>query len=249
MYRLKYIALILIPLIIFVIAASDGSDEIGKVTFPLGAVKINHGVSDEWSVAKLNSKVFSKDRIKTGAESRCEVTLIDGSIMRIGEKSDMSFENIKIKDKRLSGSAKLTVGAVWSNLQKLQKSDKAVSIKTPTSVMAVRGTIFRTDAKDDSSTSVLVYQGALDVKLNQEMEEKVKSQEVRKPGPPQRTSGPKQIPGPYEVTLQEWQRIVAGMQINVRKDGKYHSFEFDPAKDAASDWVKWNKERDSAVGK
>ena len=248
MRNTKYYLLILIPIVGLILSASQGNEELGKVTFPLGDVKICMS-GDDWAEAKLNTVVSTRNRIKTGVESRCEVTLIDGSIMRIGEKSDMSFENIQIKNKRLSGSAKLTVGAVWSNLQKLKKSDKAVSIKTPTSVMAVRGTIFRTDTGTDSSTSVLVYEGALDVKLTPEMETKVIRDEPRKPGPPKKTSGPKQVPGPYEVTLKEWQRIVAGMQINVRNDGKYHSFKFDPVKDAESDWVKWNKERDAAAGR
>jgi hypothetical protein len=36
------------------------------------------------------------------------------------------------------------------------------------------------------------------------------------------------------------------MQINVRKDGKYHMFKFDEAQDSDLDFVKWNKELDAA---
>ena len=55
---------------------------------------------------------------------------------------------------------------------------------------------------------------------------------------------PTQVSGPYEVSLEEWVTLAQGMQINVRKDGKYSMFEFDQDKDSGLDFVKWNKEQD-----
>ena len=238
--------LLLIPLFL-AIAATREYDEIGKITFPMGEVKVSHAGSTEMLTAELNAPVYAKDKICTGKESRCEVTLMDGSVIRIGENSIFDFDEVKVKDKKVQGKAKLKSGSIWSNLIRLSKSDESVQIQTPTSVMAVRGTVFRTDAGADSATSVLVYEGAVDVNLTQKMSDTVRSSEKRKPGPPQQVSGPKEVPGPYEVSLDEWMRIVAGMQINVRKDGKFHSFKFDAEADAQIDWVKWNKERDQAV--
>ena len=42
--------------------------------------------------------------------------------------------------------------------------------------------------------------------------------------------------------------LVEGMQINVRKDGKYSMFKFDQDTDAGLDFVKWNKEQDAKDG-
>jgi len=56
---------------------------------------------------------------------------------------------------------------------------------------------------------------------------------------------PTQVSGPYEVTLEEWVTLAEGMQINVRKDGKYHMFEFDQTKDGDLEFVQWNKELDA----
>ena len=53
------------------------------------------------------------------------------------------------------------------------------------------------------------------------------------------------MPGPYEVSLEDWIKLVEGWQINVRKDGKYSLFEFDKTADGELDFVKWNKERDT----
>ena len=59
---------------------------------------------------------------------------------------------------------------------------------------------------------------------------------------------PEEVPGPYEVTLEDWITIVEGIQINVRADGKYSMFEFDQAADAGLDFVRWNKDLDTEHG-
>ena len=56
---------------------------------------------------------------------------------------------------------------------------------------------------------------------------------------------PTEVAGPYEVSLEEWITLVEGMQINVRKDGKYNMFKFDQVEDASDEFVQWNKKLDS----
>ena len=238
---------IILSALILASIAAENRQELGKITFPLGEVAISRDRGGLWQQALLNCVVYNTDIMKTGAESRCEISLKDGSVIRIGENTELAFDDIELKDNRLQGSARISAGQIWSNLQKLKSGDEALSVRTPTAVMAVRGTVFRANAEPDSSASVLVYEGQVDVKLTEEMEEKVLPEKKDRSGAPRRIEGPQQVHGPYEVTLEEWQRIVAGMQINIRKDGKYYSFNFDPEADAALDWVKWNKERDSLI--
>ncbi|HNY93051.1 MAG TPA: hypothetical protein PKM23_16125, partial [bacterium] len=68
-------------------------------------------------------------------------------------------------------------------------------------------------------------------------------------GPPQQVQGPVEVPGPFEVTLEEWQQIVRGQQIVVRKDGKFAKSLFDQRADSTDEWVKWNKELDAKAKK
>jgi hypothetical protein len=67
-------------------------------------------------------------------------------------------------------------------------------------------------------------------------------------GPPQEAAPPEEVPGPYEVTLEDWITLVEGMQINVRRDGKYNMFEFDVATDDELEFVRWNKDLDAQQG-
>jgi hypothetical protein len=67
-------------------------------------------------------------------------------------------------------------------------------------------------------------------------------------GPVEEIQAPTQVAGPYEVSLEDWVSLVEGMQINVRKDGKYSMFKFDQDADTGLDFVKWNKEQDAKDG-
>jgi hypothetical protein len=46
------------------------------------------------------------------------------------------------------------------------------------------------------------------------------------------------------VSLDQWVRIVAGQQIEVRADGKYYKSKIDNQIDQKDDWVAWNRQRD-----
>jgi hypothetical protein len=62
-------------------------------------------------------------------------------------------------------------------------------------------------------------------------------------------SGPKQVPGPKEISFKEWMYVVKQMQtINIGKDGSLiASGDFSPQDaDEQTDWVKWNQMRDKA---
>jgi hypothetical protein len=61
--------------------------------------------------------------------------------------------------------------------------------------------------------------------------------------------GPEEIPGPYEVTLEQWRMIVAGQMISVNKEGKFSEKKFDMDKASEDDFVKKNLEWDKELEK
>ncbi len=220
--------------------------EIGKISFILGRaqdVQIKNKSAKTWSNATLKMIVLNADLIRTKTESRCEVTLLDGSVVRIGENSEFEFTDASIKKNSKKVNAQLKRGRIWSNVTKLRAKQEGFQIKTPTAVCAVRGTIYRIDA--DSSTKCLVYDGTVDVGPTSFWGQPQAGQ--TKSLKPVEVPGPYEIPPPYEVSLEEWVRIVKGFQIVVRPDGKFAKSRFDEAKDAQQDWVHWNKQRDLAL--
>ena len=151
-----------------------------------------------------------------------------------------------------SFNANLKKGNVWVSAKAAFGEKKNIAVKTPTAVAAIRGTKYRAKAGEDES-SVLVYDGKVDVNQakNYIEDRKEKRKSLAPPntgfklGPVTEVKAPTQVSGPYEVTLKEWVTLAEGMQINIRKDGKYSMFEFNKEEDGEMDFVKWNKEQDA----
>lgn len=223
---------------------SSQQDSMGKINFILGDkgdVNILHANQKKWIDAELYKNVFNGDQLKTKAESRCELKLNDQSLIRIGENTSFTLTEDNLDNKF---NSEIKKGRLWANIKKLNKKSK-FELRTPTAVCSIRGTIYRVDA--DSSTKILVYEGAVDVgPLTAANKDTTAPQEQKIYQPPHEIPGPTQIPGPFEVTLDQWVQIVAGYQIEVRQDGKYHKSKINESIDGQDDWVQWNLERDGA---
>lgn len=224
--------------------------EFGKITLPLGIVQVKTAGQADWVKAKMRHSVFVKDVVQTKEKSRAEITLTGGAKVRIGEQSELELTQANVKPLQKDFNANLNSGKIWVSAKAAFGEKKNVVVRTPTAVAAIRGTKYRVNAGEEES-SVLVYDGKVDVNWAQNVQEMRREQPPEEGGAPrfklgrvQEVEAPEQVAGPYEVTLEEWITLVEGMQINIRKDGKYHMFEFDKGADADLDWVKWNKELD-----
>ena len=225
----------------------------GKISLPLGKVQVQ--TNGNWSRAKPNQPVFEGNYIRTQAKSRCEIILSGGGKVRIGENAELELNEAEVKPMMKNFNANLKKGNVWVSAKAAFGEKKNVTVRTPTAVAAIRGTVFKAKAGGDES-SVQVYDGNVDVnQVEKFLEERRKRRMDLSPkgkdgkpkfklGPVKEIAAPTQVSGPYEITLEEWVSLAKGMQINVRADGKYHMFEFDQEKEGKDDFVKWNKELD-----
>ncbi len=239
------VILIVIFTSIFLGFSQTRNKSIGRINFILGNkqdIKVHHPGFRNWLGARLYSPVYDGDRLKTLSESRCEIKMNQKGTIRIGENADFTLKPAAPGKK---SSSVLRKGRLWASIKGLFNK-RRFQIRTPTAVCSVRGTIYRIDA--DSSTKVLVYDGSVDVGPLSFAEDDSTQQKPRQQQQPLRKptqiSGPTQVPGPFEVSLEDWVRIVAGQQIEVRADGKYHKSKINNNVDAEDEWVKWNKSRD-----
>ena len=238
----------LIRILIFSSILSAAGQPFGKISLPLGRVQFKTETTD-WARAKPNQKVFEGNSIRTQAKSRCEITLTGGGKVRIGENSELELNEASVKPMVKNFSANLKRGNVFVSAKAAFGEKKNIAVRTPTAVAAIRGTKYRASAGDNES-SVKVYDGKVDVnQAKNYIEERKKKRQGLIPkntpfklGPVTEIKAPTQVSGPFEVTLEEWVTLAEGMQINIRADGKFHMFEFDKAKDAEDEFVKWNQE-------
>jgi len=239
-------------LFLSLICAQTTGNEFGKISLPLGKVSVKKPKIDNWGRALPGQKVFVGDHIRTLSKSRCEITLKTGGKVRIGEHSELELGSADIKPMEKNYNASLKKGNIWVSAKAAFGEKKNVSVRTPTAVAAIRGTKYRA-AADSAESSVLIYEGVVDVNAAKNVAEPQgkgeKDTQKGKPkfklGPVEEVGAPTEVPGPYEVSLENWIKLVEGWQINIRKDGKYSLFEFDKAADGELDFVKWNKEQDT----
>ena len=243
----------------FLLTNISAQKEFGKISLPLGRVQVQKGGIGEFKRAMPRMSIQEKDVVKTLAKSRCEITLVGGGKLRIGENSELEITEANVKPMEKNFGATLKKGDAWVAAKAAFGEKKNVAVRTPTAVAAIRGTTYRAKAGNDES-SVLVYDGKVDVNAASNVSE-ARDQQRRqgfqpqggaprfKLGPVTEIQAPTQVAGPYEVSLEDWVSLVEGMQINVRKDGKYSMFKFDQDEDDGLDFVKWNKELDAQNGK
>jgi hypothetical protein len=181
------------------------------------------------------AEIELEDTLRTGAAGNLKLTLSDQSVVALGPDSELVVERVEFEQQERSKvSLKLLVGAVWAKVKKaLAGGESTFEVSAARAVAGVRGTIFRVDATPliagsrppkIRETVVRVAEGKVGVNAQ------VKR---AKPPPPK---GPRQeVPGPSEVTAEEWERrfveLQAGSQVRIT-DTQFQTGKASQKKDA-----------------
>lgn len=117
----------------------DIKAESGIVKFVSGDVSIVSGSSR--NKIKQGDKVFVSDRIITGADGVAVIEIADGlAIAEIQNNADFKIASLSGNSSELHADQ----GNIWLNVMKKLVKGESVSLKTKTTVAAVRGTKFYT---------------------------------------------------------------------------------------------------------
>jgi hypothetical protein len=237
-------ALVFACVLVFGISSVYSNDARTRISVIQGTVSVLKTGAVDWTNARPNMPLSEGDQIYTRAESFAELIYSNGVILRLDEKTKITVTSAT----DVSAGARSGTGDVWVNMRKLvSSSGKNFELSTPTATAAIRGTVFHTATGADSSTDVSVYEGTVAVGpaggTQKAAKQPLGGEAVEVPGP-------EEIPGPYEVSLEEWVNIVAGQKISVRKDGRFAQKKFSTAAAAkADDFVRKNIEMDKSTGK
>ena len=133
--------------IIFVVAglfaASALANDIGQVKTVRGAAHIERDGSRVDAVAGMG--VRQSDVLVTGADGAVGVTFLDNSLLSLGPDSTLAIDHYSFNTTTHAGrfDASLRKGTLAGVSGKIVKqSPEAMRVRTPASVMAVRGTEF-----------------------------------------------------------------------------------------------------------
>lgn len=212
----------------------------GTVTFMIGDVFISHDKT-AWVNADFDMNIYQGDQIRTEAESRCEITLEDGTIVRMDENSFQQFEKCIISKTSKEVSLFLSSGKMWLNARKILAKSDSFKVRTNKAVCAIRGTKFRVDT-DDYQTRISVHKGVVATwsALFDEAKHETDTH----------ISEPHPIAGPSPISMERWVEIVkAFQQITIDSNGKYKKKDLDVDTIMADQWVRWNMARDILTDK
>lgn len=166
--------------------------------------------------------------VHTGARTRLELTLVDGSVVRLGPESKLSLDTLRFTEKRReSVGLKLWVGQLWARVVKSTSGVSNFEVHTANAVGGVRGTSFAVFAAADASAIVRVYAGSVGVRpaLGEGRNRKL-------------------VAGPKEIDRAQWEEIIATAmkQVRISALGQISPAEDFEAK--ADEWGRWNRKRD-----
>lgn len=170
--------------------------------------------------------VSMDDQVRVQENSRLELRLPEGTILRLSENAHFTVRLIKFEKRTgsLAVQGLLQSGKLWAKVKKLATPGSRVEVLTSAGLAAAKGTVYGVDRETDDRTTIKVYEGV--VLAVQEQGEG--PQAVGQTGPP--------------VNVNAFQKVsvTSGEGVSLPQD-------FDP-KATIDDWTRWNLQRDAREG-
>lgn len=131
----------------------------GRVSRSAGAVVVVRGGGE--MPVNTGAEIAATDAIRTGADSRAEITFSDGSVLTIGPDSEVVIAQFAPDEAEANAFLDLLSGIVRVTVNKATGWGK-FDVRTSTAVASVRGTEYLVDSTDATS-AVFVVEGRVAV--------------------------------------------------------------------------------------
>lgn len=146
MKTLKVLALIVCAALIASVAVAADVARVAKVLDAEGTVEVKSG-SGAWMPASIDMELKQGDRIRTKADSFALLN-VDGmaqtATIEVKQNSEMELSQLVADKDAMTQSTllDLALGEVLIKAKKLHSEKSKFEVKTPTSIVGVRGTTF-----------------------------------------------------------------------------------------------------------
>ncbi|MBD3292934.1 MAG: hypothetical protein GF393_08430, partial [Armatimonadia bacterium] len=152
---------ITVPLLVTTAPADRGQIAASEavLTSMYGDVQVRHGAGG-YAPAKLNEVLKPNDGVKTGADSRAEISVGNGGYVRMDENSQLLITGL---DSSGTTSFQALAGGLWVTIEKALAGSSKFEVRMPSAVASVKGTVFRCTVDEDGTSETYVYEGAVDV--------------------------------------------------------------------------------------
>ena len=193
----------------------------------------------EWTFLNLTAEVHEGDHVRTGSGARVELTLSDGRVVRVGQRSEIEIPRLNNGENLLNIKIGLLAGRLWGNLlRKLRlEHGEFLAVTTPTATMGIKGTQFGVDNDlERELVQVTVLQGVV-----------AALPPGSDPGAPKEIAGPREVAPPQEITREAWEVLVGAQQKLILRPGRKPVLEAVQKQDLEDPWINYNLARDRAM--
>jgi len=137
-----------------------------RVKSLIGKVQVLEIKKANWKKARMNQAIYSGDRIKTNLNSRLELEMPDGSVIKIHENTIFDVKSIKTAARDNKDEMKFTLfaGNIWAKFKKLVNTRQTRQIESPSAVVAIRGTTIEMNVDQNKRTVVRVLEGRVGIR-------------------------------------------------------------------------------------
>ncbi len=158
--------LLLFPLV-YVHAQDTMQVEKAYISFLAGNVDVDYTPDNEmedFEIAELDMRLPAGTIIRTGKNGLCEITLPDGSTIKISPKTVFQIEEFSFDSEmeKKKGRFNLIFGRVRAKVSKLVTTDSEFQVKAGTALAGVRGTTFGVFF-DGKTAQIVVFEGSINL--------------------------------------------------------------------------------------
>jgi len=139
---------------------------VGKVAAVKGTVSVTRAGEAASAPLSVRDQVYQNDRITTGEQSRVKLLMSDDTVLTLGQKGDLVFQDYTVNtgEKKRSSVLKLVSGNLRSIISKLFGGvGSRFEVHTPTAVAGARGTVNTASVIDQDNTFVIGEEGGTEV--------------------------------------------------------------------------------------
>jgi len=107
----------------------------------------------ETFAAKVQEGIQLKDVISTGQKSRAKLSLVDDSLLSLGQNSKLEISEFLFDQGKRSSILSLQAGKLYANVKKISEPERKFEVRTPTAIAGARGTAWISVVEETANPS------------------------------------------------------------------------------------------------
>jgi hypothetical protein len=156
-------------ILLFAVSVANAQNVDGVLRVVKGDVQIKSAKTGQTVKARIGEKVFPKDMVITGKDSRAKIVMVDNNEINVSPESQIEIQRYELDPS--AGKKDVLLNVIYGKVrakveQKYDGRTSKFQVKTPSAVAGVRGTDFMTSYnKVDKSSQVITFRGAVEFGL------------------------------------------------------------------------------------